>query len=280
MPASDRPLSSNEITAYWRSSEPEISRDRHSRKLCSADGARFALEFARGTYPRIGRHIAVRNRFFLDRAVGLVNDYEFDGIVSLGSGLSLLTYLIAQSAPSASQLIDSDLPDVLRDRSSRLSHVRGCFDPAAWDRVHMEPFDIRRIASEQGILQALCSGLKSPVVLLEGVTYFLDRETLERLFAEIDALDRGALIVDYWPDDAPRRSRVFRQVTALFSGGIAETVHSCFAPPAFAGGFRRLRVMEDVCVSEAEREYTPEPELLDPDQFVPARFVVARPIEA
>jgi len=262
-------VSSNEITAYYRSLYPEISLDSMSKSLCSTEGVALAKDFEKNVYPLVGRHISLRNRFFFEQVKGLLNIGVFDSVVSFGSGLSLLTLQIARCFPTI-RFIDTDLLQVIEARRAKLKELGGNFMPK---NLHIE---IKEFNIEEGFKASLSIQenflVKKPVIILEGVSYFLSFACLKWFFSEITKFNSVAIVFDYWPPYA-KQSLTFNKMSESFKTSISEEVKKTLSDFDVAD-LSSLKVLEDVELRDTELMYSNEILMNNLNNVVPARFRV------
>jgi O-methyltransferase involved in polyketide biosynthesis len=264
------PVSSNEIAAYFRSRFPEISGDSLSRFLCSDEGIRLAKVFEQDVYPLVGRHLSVRNRFFFERSRSLLGTGKFDMVLSLGSGLSLLTHHLA-GVERHPRYIDADIPEVIQNRQAKLFEMRGRFPPTSAP-VEMLEADLEELARQPaGGLRRLIGDVK-PLIILEGVSYYLSRSCLAWLFQEVEKFETVAFVFDYWPSSA-EKSRTFQKMVSLFKQSITEDVKTTLSEEDLARS-SGLKILEDIEIRDAERLFASDYRLTDIQDIVPARFRV------
>ena len=123
----DPDISSAEMTGHWRSMEPNLSGDVHSTKMATPEGRAKAIDYQSTKYPFASRHFSLRAGYFLSSALRLLfqPEADYDSVLSLGSGFSLLTYTIALALRSKDRtrelyILDSDIDKILKARQEKL----------------------------------------------------------------------------------------------------------------------------------------------------------------
>lgn len=141
--------------------------------------------------------MALRARVFLEVAQELLQSGEFDACISLGSGLSMLTSLLTQRAPTRIRFYDSDLPTVVAARSRRIRSAGFTAPPCLAFDLEDCARDKRSLASlfAQGDA-ALFEGTRRPLFLMEGLLSFVTPACRTWLFDNLRTTN-GALLFDY-----------------------------------------------------------------------------------
>jgi O-methyltransferase involved in polyketide biosynthesis len=267
-------LSSAEMTAYWRSQEPDLSGDWLSGRLSSQAGRKLADEFRDRVYPLVERHLAIRNRFFKSRVTRLLDRGVFDACISLGSGLSLLTSYLAAESANTVRFYDLDEPAMYEVRQQRLQLVEREFDPSVWRRIECLSFDLEEAVYAGRRLSEIVPGVHAPIVLIEGLLYFLGKCCIQRIFEWGKDFAVAAFVFDYWPDDAPRKSPVFRNTVRFLASSITEDVQVLMGATELRELIHPWQLQEDVEISEVEPEFTSPALMNSVEGIVPAHLAV------
>ena len=271
----DSLLTSAEMTAYWRSQNPELSGDQLSALLVSEEGINLANNFKSQVYPLIEHHLALRNRFFFTRALRLLKTGNHDVCISIGSGLSLLNYYLADEIPNV-VFYDMDLPEVLRMRNERLLKIKDRFKTAAWERVRSQPIDLEKSFAEKKNLKELLPACFAPIFIVEGVFYYLSQGCLVWFLSETSKYKNGALLFDYWPEDELKKSSTTKKMLDFLAVSIKERVKMFHNRNEIQKLAAPKKIKEDPTIQEVESEFVKKPLLVDIDQIVPCRYVVIR----
>src|SRR5262245_1017875 len=262
------------MTAYWRSRDPSLSGDALSGALVSPEGARLANKYKAEVNPFVERHFAVRNRFFLTRCAELLKSGHYDGVVSFGSGLSLLTlYVAEQVADRDAAFLDTDLAPIIEMRQSRIDRVRPHFRPSTWRRCGMKIIDLEEAASQSKSFDELFPEVRCPICILEGVSYYLSERCLAWLFGEVSSRQPAAIVFDYWPSYATN-SRTFQHFLRFLDNSVRERTKLLLSAHDVERLAGSKRVQEDMELRDLERMWVEQPQLVDLDAIVPSRFAV------
>jgi O-methyltransferase involved in polyketide biosynthesis len=263
-------VSTNQVVAFFRSNFPEISLDSLSEKLCSTEGRIFAQQHAQ-MYPLGGFHVSLRSRYFLESVLKRKNK-NHDAYVSIGSGLSLLSYQLAEKIGSQWKYFDSDLPDVITERVSAISTIADQL-PVGKKLVTTTALNIEDAAKANTSLADFfpCS---CPIVVMEGVSYYVSPKSVKWLASELSKLSGSVLIMDYWPHYA-KESSVFQKITNSIDQDSKESVHTFFDQNEILKVLSPLRILDDVEIRDIEKAIAKTERMAELSQILAARFVTA-----
>ena len=274
-------INSAEMTAYWRSLEPTISGDALSVELASDTGIRNAQQFTQKfDYPLVARLIAVRAGYFLQQALRLLQTGQFDGCISIASGFSLLTYYLASNplCPPVS-FMDTDLPHVITLRQERLGRLGSRLNGKVADAIPSLTFDLDSLTQGASLKDSF-KGIKKPLILLEGISYFIASETFGALLQELSSYEHAAFIFDYFPDDAATRSTHFAHKASKITQFAPKIIHTLGNARMDKHHASRFSMVDHSPVQEAEQVLCEsaglKPTLLDENEFFPTCLAVLK----
>jgi O-methyltransferase involved in polyketide biosynthesis len=276
-------ISSAEMTAFWRSNYPQISKDSLSQKLASSEGVQKAHEFEeKYQYPLVGRKVSVRAGWCLQQATEALMVGEYDSCISLGSGFSLLTYHIAAAVSQQKKEIkffDVDLPEIIQLRKERMARLLiNNLVASVLSKIEMLIINLESAFQEKKKFKDLFPNCKSPVFIIEGIIYFLSKDCVQWIYNSIASYEHSAVIFDYWPENGPNISRCFRQVLSSLDSFIPEKTRGLVSQKELAK-LCGNRLIKDISLQDAETKLSqavPEKaQLVNKDEFIPVRLAVA-----
>lgn len=247
----DKAISSAEMTAHWRSAEPKLSADLYSTLMATEAGRNKADIYQKNQYPFAARHFSLRAGYFMNSALKLLfrPDSDYDSILSIGSGFSLLTYTIAlafrkNESEKELYILDSDIQKILESRRTRLIELG--LDEIEGVTFDQQVLDIEKAFSDRkSVKECFNPNVKNPILILEGLSYFLTPECLQWLFDGIqEAYPSAAIIWDYWPDNMLKRSRFFHTVLEYFKNELPENVNALIESGLFSRLTRNYKTVE------------------------------------
>jgi len=276
----DKDISSAEMTAYWRSLESDLSFDTLSQLMITPEGQQKAINYQQSQFNAAPRTFCLRARYFYDEALQLLNTNHYNSLISLGSGFSLLTYLIAktylQKHPDKKlNIIDTDLEKIINARKEKLDHIDLGFN---LDYQHFIA-DIEQAHQNNTPLADLFStAATSPIFLIEGLSYFLSIDCLTWLFTSIqEQYENAAIIWDYWSSDLPQRSAFFVRLLEYFKNALPNNENGrSVISPEFLQQLTQGYHYNKLSLSDLEKKLLPIEKhiLLDENQFIPIDFGV------
>ena len=271
MPTKTHPnISSAEMTAAWRSQYPAISKDKYSHLLVSQLGYDKAQDYCHNEYPHAALQMSIRAGYCFEQCSKLLNEGEYDAVVSLGSGFSLLTLAIADIvAPDETRselltLVDCDMDPIMTVRNSRIAST-----PCVQEKLNQasitfqnEALDLEQVfTSGQLLTDFLPDNVTKPIFVLEGLVYFLSLECQNWLFEQISdgsQFDQSALVMDYWPEDAAQISQLFRDKVLPFFAETTtvESVKELMSETRLSHIIQPSSYFEQHTLSSAEKQLT------------------------
>jgi hypothetical protein len=280
-------ISSAEMTALWRS-EYEISKDKLSKNITTSEGKRLADQFiSKYHYPIVSRKVSVRARFFLDKAILLLRSRKYDSCISFASGFSLLLYLLLletyEDIP-ALKFIDTDLTDIIKERSDRLKNFSDIEVLSLLRKIELQALDLENACQEKRHLKDIFPSFLNPIFIIEGVIYFLSAKCVTWLFQEISSYENAAIILDYWPEEGTDQSKCFEHTVQELKGFMKENVVSFFnsgfwGKENFGKLINKFPFFNDISLMVYENnlaiENNEKPLLINKDEFFPVQLFIA-----
>lgn len=278
-------ISSAEMTAFWRCQLPKLSNDEISFELVSHEGKEKAIEYGNNDYPHAARQMSIRAGYFYQACLNLLNTKSYDSVISFGSGFSLLT-LITKEAINSNKIyiIDSDLQSIILERNRRIANNKFINQKLlTHSKMKSMALDLEKAyLSKKKLSDFLPSECKSPIFIIEGLIYFLSLDCQSWLFSQIkdkSQFTQSALVLDYWPADAPKRSRLFRENVLPFFAEktTAENVRELMSPKYLQKLKEQSLTYEDISLGDAEEHLIPDNSekifsKLSPDEYIPIQF--------
>lgn len=270
---------SAEMTALLRCSYPTISNDTISQFLVSSIGIRNTHQFlVNFNYPLMTRLISVRAGFFLNESIRLLSTGQYDACVSIASGFSLLTYIISQSIPKNIAFIDCDLQDMVEERQRRIQSNH--FLQKINNKISQScDIDIKALTERKIPLRHLFPEYKKPLFILEGLSYFLPKLTLNWLLNEICVYDHAALIFDFCSSSGiqqyPCLERLMKKIPGFLLNG--ESMYGV-AEKDFNFLYKNVNQVNLYDITEAEERLSHKCNddilLNNRDDFIPTKIIV------
>jgi hypothetical protein len=285
MSSIEKEISSAEMTAYWRSLFPQLSKDTLSIKLASQAGIEKATAFeTKFSYPLIGRKVSVRAGFILENIIRLLSTGKYDSCISFASGFSFLTHVAAQELAEKGinniTFIDSDLPNMAAERKKRIEKLPNEILPQNHSKnIKIVPLDLELACQKNQTLQELFPHCKRPLFIIEGVIYFLSQACVKWIIDNTANYEHSALIFDYWPENGVEESACFKRVVDSLKGFIPENIKSFWMMDNIQQLKHSFSRVEDYKISDIEHRMSKEnkepPQFNNQQEFFPVKFIVA-----
>ena len=198
-----------------RARRSDISHDTYAHLWVTKATQQLWDEFATQVYPYDDIELSLRNRFFLDQVNTYTNTTTNSVFINLGAGFTSYSLLL----PPSCCCIEVDVPAVITYKQEKTSFFQDqgliprrmiLYKSAdlqnPMDRKEMETFF-------KTILQG-----KPSFILLEGITYYMKRTTLDALFGLCSTIQtKGSqLAFDFWTPSQVSHP-VFQRFTHFFS---------------------------------------------------------------
>lgn len=256
-----------------RARNVELSRDRYAALWVTEATRRLWEDFSRDVYPLDDIELPLRNRFYLDVLEKALRQNPDVVLVNLAAGFTSYPFLTEKPC----RAIEVDFDHVC-------AFKRGKID--SWKREGVLPdreveffaCDLRSGADVERLAARLKreTGPAESVAFLEGITYYLPEEALQRLFAVLKRVQNAGSLValDFWtPETAahPVHARFKKFCASRFGHGEAD--YTLFDPD-YLDGIAGYRVVERTDIAELEKRFSSGRKLVHPDEILPEHYAV------
>jgi len=185
------------VVNYSRARLPEISHDPYAYLWVTPEAIALWDELARQVYPNDDLNLSLRNRFYLDLMERYRKENPGAAIIVLASGFTNYPFLLSGEGP----VLEIDLPHILHYKRQQLS--QWIQQQKVPDRqVIYEPADLNSKADRERVKNSIRKiiGNHPSLITLEGLTYYLNKNTLDDLFTIFrEVQSPGSLVaMDYW----------------------------------------------------------------------------------
>ena len=191
------------VVNYSRSRMEKISQDYFAHLWVTRDSIALWKDLAQNVYPNDDLNVSLRNRFYLGHLCQFLHEQKFQRpvAVNIASGFTSYPYLIDEKCT----FLEFDLPAIMEYKKKTVT--RWMREKKLPERsVHYFPIDLndaeQRGAMKEEFKRAI--GSSPSFVILEGVTYYLQKDVLLDLISLLSEVQtRGSVIAfDYWKPDA------------------------------------------------------------------------------
>jgi O-methyltransferase involved in polyketide biosynthesis len=263
------------VVNHSRALQVDISRDIYASLWVTAETKRLWKELATQVYPYDNVSSSLRNRFYLERLTQFVQEQEHPVFINLGAGFSSYPFLLERDCPCA----EIDLKQIVDYKRERIE---------LWQREAVLPqrtieflaADVTSDVDQERVNQALgrwCQNHTS-FVLMEGLTYYLSRPVLQRLFDSFRRYQTpdSVLAFEYWTLDAgayPVFVRLTEHVARNFGRSRPDYT---LLDASFISSIVGYELRESTDVAEQEIAYSATRFLQDPTNRLPIHFALLR----
>ena len=232
-------------------------------------------DFAAAVYPHDDLELSIRNRYFFERLQKFATAEENAVFVNIGAGLTSYPFLLEQPI----RCIEVDYPEVVAFKEQRLKSLqdKGIIP----DRlVAFFAADLNKAHSQCHLAEFLSAHLHGRLsfILLEGVTYYLERPVLAsilRIFRNLQ-IPGSVLAFDFWKPNITMHP-VFRRLKTFFAERFdhKEGDYHLF-DEHFIRSINGYQIVEISTVVEQERTYAASSVLKNYEQILPENYAVLR----
>jgi O-methyltransferase involved in polyketide biosynthesis len=252
-----------------------LSRDRYAELWVSEATRQLWEDFSREVYPFDAIELSLRNRFYLDVLETSIRKHVDTVFVNFAAGFASYPFLTEKPCRS----IEVDFAHVCEYKRRKIDVWRkeGAMPEREVEFIACDlqsESDLGRLAAR---LRSALSNTTS-VAFLEGITYYLPRKGLLRLFDMLRDLQRPGSVIalDFWtPDVATHPVHVrFRKFFAD-RFGLSESDYNLF-DIEFLKSIRGYEPSETTDVVELEKRFSADRKLLRPNEILPEHYAVLR----
>ncbi len=172
------------VTSMFRSSNEQLSQDRFAKLWNNPKTEKWIKNYLNDVSTEEPLTHCLRNRYFLDTLKTLIETHHIEVLINFGSGFSMYPFLLNENLVN----IEIDKHEVIRFKTKKIND---------WQNKNVLP---KRQIYSIGVdfsdhyeddlktqIETIKDGRKC-FILLEGVLFFLDRPSTNRLFNFFDAI--------------------------------------------------------------------------------------------
>lgn len=261
------------VVNYSRSRCVDISSDIYASLWVTQEAIDLWNTFSQEVYPYDDLNISLRNRFYLSHLEKFSREFPNGVCLNLGAGFTNYPFLLRPGL----RFFDFDLPFVC---SYKKQAVSGWISEGKLpDRdVHYISTDLnnrQELSHIKDLLMREANGTPS-LVMLEGVTYYLELSILHEIFELLYAVQsKGSLIVfDYWRPDVmeyPVMIRLKKFMEQHF--GFQGQQYTLF-DQTFIHQIQGYEEIESTSITDLEQQYTTTRIFQERDLRIPVYYSV------
>jgi O-methyltransferase involved in polyketide biosynthesis len=261
-----------------RSRRVDISKDIYAHLWINESTNKLWNDFNSEVYPFDDIQMALRNRFFLEQLKSFINKSSKPVIINIGTGFTSYPFLVSENC----KFIEIDLPNVIEYKQKKIKQFIKNGDLPNRNIIFMTA-DICDKNDQMKLKESLIPHLKDKpsFILLEGVTYFLKKQYLNKLFnifSEIQ-ISNSILAFDFWKLDEADHP-VLKKLMRFFSNrfDFDENQYNLIDLD-YIQNIKEYELVESTYIKELEKTYTKDNFLLDYNKILPEHYVVLKPMK-
>lgn len=258
-----------------RARRVDISHDIYAN-LWTTDSTQDLWEdFKTKVYAYDDIELSLRNRFFLDNLNSFISSTDKPVFINIGAGFTSYPFLVEKPC----RCIEVDLAHVIDFKHKKIQLL--IKDKKLPDRdIEFIAVDLCKEKDVKHFQNVLLSSINknTSFILLEGITYYLDKSVLNRLldiFLTIQTTG-STLAFDFW-DPRVVTNPVFKRFIKYFDErfGHKKTRYNLFDAD-FLISVKGYRISELINIQQLEKKYLKTTILQDYEEILPENYVVLR----
>jgi O-methyltransferase involved in polyketide biosynthesis len=258
-----------------RSRRLDISKDIYASLWINESTNKLWNDFYSEVYTFDDIQISLRNRFFLEQLKSFIDKSSNNIFVNIGSGFTSYPFLVSNDC----KFIEIDLPNIINYKKGRIRQFIENGDLPNRDITFFSA-DICNKIDLLKLKESLISFLdiKLSFILLEGITYFLNRQYLHQLFNIISEIQtsNSILAFDFWKPEGADHP-VLKKLMKFFSDRFGfDNKQYNLIDLDFIQNIKEYVLVESTDIQELEKIYTEDNFLSDYNKIIPEYYMVLR----
>ena len=252
-----------------RSRRVDISKDIYSHLWTTDASKKLWNDFSKYVYPYDDIELSLRNRFFLEQLNYYVKKISNLVFVNIASGFTSYTFLIKKPC----KCVEIDF----KQEKIKSWNENGILPPC---EITFIPADITKGIDIKRLMKSLISIFNNnpSFILLEGITYYLNKEVLNNLLKMISEvqLPDSILTFDFWKNSNSNHP-VFKRFSRFFSErfGFEEYSYN-FLDFEFTQNVSEYNIIEMTDIQKLEKRFSKNIFLKDFDKILPEYYVILK----
>jgi O-methyltransferase involved in polyketide biosynthesis len=258
-----------------RARRVDISHDIYA-SLWTTDSTRDLWEdFKTKVYPYDDIELSLRNRFFLDNLNSFIRTAHKPIFINIGAGFTSYPFLIDKPC----KCIEIDMAHVIEFKQKKIQMLKKDNLLPNCD-VEFIAVDLSKKNDVKYLQDELCPLINknNSFILLEGITYFLDKPVFECLLDMFVTIQTSGshLACDFW-DPLIVTNPVFKRLIKYFEKrfGYKKTEYSLFDVDYFTS-ILGYNISERTNIQQLEKKYLNTNILQDYEKILPENYIVLR----
>lgn len=255
-----------------RSEKVMLSKDIYASHWITEEARNLYGELRKNVYAYDDLFISARHRFFYEKQKEFIKAHKNPVIINIGSGFTNYPYLLEGSF----EYVEIDLENIIYYKKERIEKfVTEGLMP--YRDVYYYPIDLRNVIDREYLRSKLNGAIASAsatMIIMEGLTFFLDENTLDYLFKLFGALQRkgSEVVFDFWKPDAMDYP-VLQKLKAFLEGNFGYKMKDYFLfDKDYIESKKDFVISEVKTIQEVEREYAGTSTFENKENVIPANL--------
>jgi O-methyltransferase involved in polyketide biosynthesis len=262
-----------------RSRRVDISKDIYASLWINESTNKLWNDFYSEVYTFDDIQISLRNRFFLEHLKLFIDESTNPVFVNIGAGFTSYPFLVSKDC----KFIEIDLPNVINYKQGKIKKFieNGDLPNRA---ITFLSADICNKIDLMNLKESLIHlpDCTSSFLLLEGISYFLNRQRLNQLFNMVSELQtfNSILAFDFWKTsdaDHPILKKLMRFFSDRF--GFDNQKYNLIDLDFFQK-LKGYKLIESTDIQELEKIYTEDNFLSDNNKILPEYYIIFKKFQS
>jgi len=245
-----------------RSRRVDISKDIYAYLWINESTNKLWNDFYKEVYTFDDIELALRTRFFLEQLKSFIYKSSNPVFVNIAAGFTSYPFLITKSC----KFIEVDLPNIIDYKHKKIRQfIETGYLPNR--EIVFISADICNNNEIMKLKESLITNIRNnpSFILLEGITYFLNKKQLKKLFSILSEIQytNSVLAFDFWKSDGADHP-VIKRLMRFFSDrfGFDENLYNLLDTD-FIQNIKGYEMVESTDIQELEKKYTRDNSLAD-----------------
>lgn len=223
-------------------------------------------------YPYDDLFISLRHRFFYEKQKEFIKTHNNPAIINIGSGFTNYPFLLEGKF----EYVEVDLENIIYYKKERIEKfIQEAIIP--FRDVYYYPIDLRNVIDREYLRSKLNGAIASSnrsLIIMEGLTFFLDENTLDYLFKTLGSIQKkgSEIIFDFWKPDAMTYP-VLQKLKTFLEGNFGYKLQDYYLfDKDYIESKKDFVISEMKSIQDIEKEYASTNIFENKDNVIPANL--------
>ncbi|MBS1493038.1 MAG: class I SAM-dependent methyltransferase [Bacteroidetes bacterium] len=255
-----------------RSEKVMISKDIYAHLWITDAARKYYDELNENVYKFDDLFISLRHRFFYEKQKEFIKTHNNPAIINIGSGFTNYPFLLEGKF----EYIEVDLENIIYYKKERIQKfIQEAIIP--FRDVYYYPIDLRNVIDREYLRSKLNGAIASSnrsMIIMEGLTFFLDENTLDYLFKTLGSIQKkgSEIVFDFWKPDAMTYP-VLQKLKSYLENNFGYTMKDYFLfDKDYIESKRDFVISEIMPIQEIEKHYAGTNIFENKENVIPANL--------